>query len=75
MSDKLPHGHSRSLRLAFGVLALVSVVAGLLLYLFAGSLGIDQATAEIIAIAFLIAGAGDALVLQFWDRLFARRDR
>ena len=66
---------SRLLRVIFGALALVSVVAGLLLYLFADRLGLNQDTAEIIAIAFLIAGVGDAVVLHYWERIFPGRRR
>ncbi len=72
MSDSSPGGRGpdRLVRLAFGAGALLSVVAGLMLYLFAGSLGFDEDTAELIAIAFLLVGVGDYAVLHFWDRIF-----
>ena len=76
MSHTPPSGPpNRTVRIAFAAVALVSVVAGLLLYLFAGSLGIDQDLAEIIAILFLLAGLGDYVVLYFWDRIFRNRQR
>lgn len=62
-------------KIAFGAGALVCVLTGLVLYLFAEQLGIDRDTAELIAIAFLIAGFVDYLVLRFWDRLMAGRQR
>jgi hypothetical protein len=63
------------IKIAFGAGALACVLAGLVLYLFAEQLGIDPDTAELIAIAFLIAGIADYLVLRFWDRLMAGRRR
>lgn len=63
---------NRFVRAAFAVLALLSILVGLLLYQFADSLGFDKETTEIIAIAFLIAGVGDYVVLHFWDRIFRK---
>jgi hypothetical protein len=51
-------------------MALFSVVAGFVIWQFADAIGIEQDTAQLIATVFLIAAAGDALVLHFWDRLF-----
>ena len=58
----------------FGVLALVMILLGSAVYIFAGALGIGSETAELIAIAFLIAGAVDYLILHFWDRIYNRMD-
>lgn len=63
----------RLVKIAFGVMALVCLLTGLVLYLFAESLGLDPGTARLVAVAFLVVGAGDYLVLRFWDRLVKRR--
>ncbi len=60
-------------KVAFGIMALVCLAAGLVVYLFAEQLGFSEDTAQIVAIAFLVAGAGDYLVLKLWDRIMARR--
>ncbi len=57
----------------FGIMALVCLAAGLIVYLFAERLGFSEDTARIVAIAFLVAGAVDYLVLKLWDRIMARR--
>lgn len=59
-------------KLAFGLGALICLLTGLVLYLFAPQLGLDPATAELVAVAFLIAGAADYLVLHFWERIVSR---
>jgi len=66
---------NQTVRIAFALVALVSILAGLLLYLFASRLGFDEDLAEIIAIVFLLAGIGDYVVLYFWDRIFKGRSR
>lgn len=60
---------NRIVKVAFGAAALGCVLTGLVIYLFAPSVGIDAGTAEIIAIAFLAAGLLDYLLLRFWDRI------
>lgn len=60
----------RIVRLAFGAMALFSVLAGLGIWMYAGAIGIEEDTAQLIATVFVIAGIGDALVLHYWDRLF-----
>ena len=60
-------------KVVFGIMALVCLAAGLIVYLFAERLGFSEDTARIVAIAFLVAGAGDYLVLKLWDRIMARR--
>lgn len=59
----------------FGAAALLCVLAGLLLYLFADSLGMDRDMAKIVAILFLAAGFADYLLLRFWSRIVKRRNR
>ena len=63
----------RVVKIAFGVAALVCLLVGLFLYLFPDVIGLDPETAELVAIAFLLAGLFDYLVLRFWDRLVRRR--
>jgi positive regulator of sigma E activity len=60
-------------KVVFGIMALVCLAAGLIVYLFAERLGFSEDTARIVAIAFLVAGAVDYLVLKLWDRIMARR--
>ena len=60
-------------KVAFGIMALVCLAAGLIVYLFAEQLSFSEDTAQIVAIALLVAGAGDYLVLKLWDRIMARR--
>ena len=68
----LPRG-AGTVRLLFAGLALGSLIIGLALYLLAERLGLDEATARLLATAFLLAAVADALVLYFWDRLFTRK--
>jgi len=60
----------RTGKLIFGILALVMIILGLGVYIFSSTLGIDPQTAKLIAVAFLIAGVMDYLVLHFWDRIY-----
>lgn len=60
-------------RLALGGVALLSILVGALLYNFAEPLGFDRGTVEIVALAFLIAGLADFVILCFWDSLLRRR--
>lgn len=62
----------RVVKALFAAAALGSLLAGLAIYIFAGALGLEQDTAELIALVFLAAGVTDYLVLRFWDRLFPR---
>jgi len=59
-------------KLVFGIFALIMVVLGLGIYIFSSALGIEPDTAELIAVAFLIAGGADYLILHFWDRIYDR---
>lgn len=65
--------NQRIIRIAFGAMALLSILAGLVLWNFADAIGLEEDTARLVATAFVIAGIGDALVLHFWDRLFKPR--
>ena len=68
-----PAANRRIIRLAFGAMALGSVLVGFCVWQFADVIGLDADTARLIAAAFLIAGIGDVVVLHFWDRLFKNR--
>ncbi len=63
-------GSGRAVKTVFAAAALISVIIGLGIYLMADRFGLDQTTAEFIAIAFLMAGFADYLLLRFWDRIF-----
>lgn len=63
----------RLVKIGFGVMALVSVLAGLFIYLFHAQFGLNKETAEIVAIALLIVGCIDYLALRFWDRIMPPR--
>ena len=54
-------------------MALLSIVAGIVLWNFAAALGLDDDTARLIATVFILVGIGDYLILHFWDRLFKDR--
>ena len=66
-------GGNRTIALAFGLLALASLLLGLALYLFGERMGLDETTCRLVASAFIIAGVLDAGVLYFWERLFGPR--
>lgn len=63
---------NRILKIAFGGIALMSLLAGLIIYLFAESFGLDEDTTRFVAIAFLVVGAGDYLILRLWERKMKR---
>jgi len=63
----------RLVKVALGLMTLVCLATGLIVYQFAEQLGFDEGTAQIVAIAFLAAGVGDYIILRFWDRIVARR--
>ncbi|MEC9367100.1 MAG: hypothetical protein VX871_00215 [Pseudomonadota bacterium] len=65
--------NSQVVKIAFGMAALLSVAVGLALYLFADAFGLDQETAQWVAVAFLIAGFGDYIMLRYWDRMQAMK--
>ena len=59
-------------KLIFGIMALIMILLGLVVYLFSSALEIAPDTAKLIAVAFLIAGVVDYLVLHFWDRIYKK---
>lgn len=68
------HGAPRRLvKAVLAIMALGMLATGLILYIFAETLGLAAGTAEIIAIAFLAAGLMDYLLLVMWDRIFASK--
>ena len=75
MTQKNAQGPERDrvIKIAFGFMAITCLLAGFILYVFAQDLGFDQETARLVAIAFLVAGALDYIVLRFWDRLKPKR--
>ena len=68
-TDGAPDRH-RAAKLAFGSGAIVSVLAGLLIYVFADEIGLGPDLAQWVALAFLGVGVADYLLLRFWDRIF-----
>lgn len=68
-----PTSQGRLVRVAFGIMALASVLLGLAVWQLAERMGLPEASARIIASAFIVAGIADALVLYFWERLFGPR--
>lgn len=71
--DSASQTRDRLIKIAFGVAALICLAGGLVIYLFPDIAGLDEDTAELVAIAFLLAGFFDYLVLRFWDKLVRRR--
>ncbi|MDA7947019.1 MAG: hypothetical protein MPJ78_06040 [Hyphomicrobiaceae bacterium] len=71
--DKEPDARNRIIKVAFGIMALVCLTTGLILYLRPDFVGLDPETAKFVAIAFLFAGLCDYLLLRFWDKLVRRR--
>ncbi len=63
----------RLARIVFGFMALLAIVAGLVLWQFSAAIGLDEDTAKLIAVAFIITGIGDVAIVYFWDRLFKAR--
>lgn len=61
---------NRNVKLVFGTAAFISILAGLAIYLASDSLGLDEETAQLVAIVFLVVGFLDYMLLRFWDRLF-----
>jgi hypothetical protein len=59
-------------RAVFAALAVMSLGLAIALYVSAEHLGLDESSARLIASALLVAGALDAAVVAFWDRIFGR---
>ena len=67
-----PGPNERLVRAAFATMALVSVLAGLALYLLQAQIGIAEDTARMVSTAFILVGIADTIVLFLWDRIFKR---
>lgn len=74
MADNRQSHDGLSVKAMFAALALGSVLAGLIVYVFRESLGIPDDTAQTIAIVFIAVAIADIALLLFWDTLFKRRD-
>ena len=74
MADNRQSPDGLSVKAMFAALALGSVLAGLIVYVFRESLGIPDDTAQTIAIVFIAVAIADIALLLFWDSLFKRRD-
>ncbi len=68
MSEQPTPDANRTAKIIFGAMALVSVLLGLVIYVFADAFGIEPEVAALIAIAFLLAGVIDYILLRNWDR-------
>ena len=64
--------NERLVKAAFAAMALVSVLAGLGLYLLQARIGISEETARLVSTAFIVVGIADTIVLFLWDRIFKR---
>lgn len=70
MSIQKPN--ERFAKAAFAAMALLTVLAGLVLYLLRAELGVGEDTARLVSTAFILVGIADTVVLYFWDRIFKR---
>lgn len=59
-------------RLLFTLMAVASFVLAGYLLLFPASLGLDQTTAGLIALALVASGVADGIIAKVWDRITAR---
>lgn len=67
-----PNPNERLAKAAFAVMALLSVLAGLALYLLQAQIGISEDTARMVSTAFILVGIADTIVLFLWNRIFTR---
>jgi TRAP-type C4-dicarboxylate transport system permease small subunit len=70
--NSTPSPHERLAKAAFAAMALVSVLAGLALYLLQAQIGISGETARMVSTAFILVGIADTIVLFLWNRIFKR---
>ena len=73
--DIIRHQRERSLKFVqifFAVLALVSLTAALAVSTRGSDLGLPDSSTFPIALAFLLVGAIDTVLLFVWERLFRR---
>lgn len=62
----------KSVQIIFAVLALLSITAALAVAARGVEFGLPEASTETIAIAFLLVGAVDTVLLFVWERIFRR---
>lgn len=67
-----PNPNERLAKAAFAAMALLSVLAGLALYLLQAQFGISEDTARMVSTAFILVGIADTIVLFLWNRIFKR---
>lgn len=72
MEPPSTENRERFVKAAFAAMALVSVLAGLGLYLLQARIGISEETARLVSTAFIVVGIADTIVLFLWDRIFKR---
>ena len=56
----------------FAALAIGSLLAAAAIYVLRVSLGIPDATAQLVSTVFVVLAVVDALVIYLWDRIFKR---
>ena len=62
----------KSVQMIFGVLALLSLCAALVVAARGIEFGLPEGSTETIAYAFLLVGAVDTALLFVWERIFSR---
>ena len=72
MTDHPQPQDPNTVKALFAALALGSVLAGFVVYLLQGQLGIPSDTARYITTVFVVLGVVDALILYVWDRYTKR---
>ena len=72
MTDRPQPHDPNTVKALFAALALGSVLAGFVVYLLQGQLGIPSDTARYITTVFVVLGVVDALILYVWDRYTKR---
>lgn len=73
--DHIARERQRSLKtvqIIFAVLALLSLTAALAVAARGVEFGLPEASSETIALAFLLVGAVDTVLLFLWERIFHR---
>jgi hypothetical protein len=73
--ESIGRERERSLKfvqVVFAVLAIASLVAALAVSLRGGDLGLPETSTYPIALAFLLVGAVDTVLLYAWEHIFQR---
>ncbi|HPG88612.1 MAG TPA: hypothetical protein PLD46_03090 [Hyphomicrobium sp.] len=73
--DQIARERQRSLKsvqVIFAVLALLSLTAALAVASRGVEFGLPEASSETIALAFLLVGALDTVLLFMWEKIFRR---